>query len=200
MDAFNCFIYLCIMKNNALQGAIVCLTLFVQTIFAQNNTHSPLKEQSKTTATLKKDTMLKKTMPSHIAAVPIVTLSKSGKIIPLSPNVSLPKTAPATVPPQVVLTKTTGTKIVQTKERPQEIAPPKAIPIKPSSTKGTATKMSSNNALLASIGSPKQIITTTTLPPKPIATATTILTTKSGKRINNALRPQRGFEAFGVRR
>ena len=193
MDAFNCFIYLCIMKNNALQGTIVCLTLFVQTIFAQNNPHLRPKEQSKTMAMLKKDPMLKKTMPPHIAAVPIVTLSKSGRIIPLSPNVSLPKTAPATVPPQVVLTKTTVSKIVQIKERPREIAPPKAIPIKPSSTKGTPTKIASNNSLLATIGSPKQIATTTTLPPKPIATATTILTTKSGKTNKQRASPTTAF-------
>ena len=140
MDAFNCFIYLCIMKNNTLRVATVCLTLFAQTVFAQNYTHLRPKEQSKTMAMLKKDPMLKKIMPPHIAAVPIVTLSKSGRIIPLSPNVSLPKTAPATVPPQVVLTTTTGTKIVQIKERPREIAPPKAIAIKPSSTKGTAVR------------------------------------------------------------
>ena len=153
MDAFNFFIYLCIMKNNALRGAIVCLTLFAQTVFAQNLIQPYTKEKPKMGVLLKKDTIYLKKMPQLIAlrpiAVPVVTISKTGKIVALSPRVVLPKSAPVMADVVQISKMISTTKIGQAKTVAQQIAPPKTVAIKPSSSKiGSLVREYSKNNIL----------------------------------------------------
>ena len=127
------------MKNNALQGTIVCLTLFAQTVFAQNLIQPYTKEKPKMGALFKKETIHLKKMPQLIAArpiaVPVVTISKTGKIVALSPRVVLPKSAPVMADVVQISKMISITKIGHAKIVAQEIAPPKTVAIKPSSSK-----------------------------------------------------------------
>ncbi len=98
---------------------IVCILLFSQTIFAQNKAPVQAKKKAQTALLAQRDTTHKKVVPKQAPPRVVgtaVTLSQTGKIVPLSPDVVLPKTTPAPAPlPKMLQPKTTQQVVVGTK-------------------------------------------------------------------------------------
>ena len=154
--------------------SVVCVLLVSNTLLAQNKVPTLAKPKPQTALLIKHDTTHKKIVSPNPASprigAPMVTLSKTGQIVPVSPHVLPPKTAQTkSVPPQVV-----SPKIVQTKPAPSQVVSPKIVQTKPAPSQVVSPKIVQTKSVSQQVAPPKIVQTKSVpqqvAPPKAIQT------------------------------
>lgn len=145
------------MKNYKLLTCFVCALLFSKAVFSQNKVPTLAKQKPQTALLIKKDSTHKVAKPQNKASSrvvgPVVTLSKAGQIVAVSPHTLPAKTVQTkSAQPQVTLSKR-----VQTKSAQSQIVSPKTVQTKPVQPKVASPKVVQTKSAQSQIVSPKTV-------------------------------------------